>query len=122
MAASRYRKFLRLIEEWPVDSSKKGRDLATHIRQRVAKEFSRGENTKIDEKSCDKKYEALTRIHKDFYRQKYPRMHDTSATGSSAEDCHRVMASDTIDEMNELNKSIWTRFKESLGGNKEGSR
>ena len=47
MAASRYRKFLRLIEEWPVDPSKRGRDLAAHLRKRVAKDFSKGESTKV---------------------------------------------------------------------------
>ncbi|XP_033640623.1 ubiquinol-cytochrome-c reductase complex assembly factor 2-like [Asterias rubens] len=119
MAASRYRKFLRLIEEWPVDPSKRGRDLAAHLRKRVAKDFSKGESTKIDEKECDAKYDALKKIHTDFYRNKYPRMHDTSATGNTAEDCNRVMSTENIEEMNELNKSYWTRLKETMGSSKQ---
>lgn len=47
MAASRYRRFLKLCEEWPVDESKRGRDLGTYLRQRVAQAFREGENTQV---------------------------------------------------------------------------
>uniref|UniRef100_A0A5F5PSL0 Mitochondrial nucleoid factor 1 n=1 Tax=Equus caballus TaxID=9796 RepID=A0A5F5PSL0_HORSE len=45
MAASRYRRFLKLCEEWPVDETKRGRDLGAYLRQRVAQAFREGENT-----------------------------------------------------------------------------
>lgn len=47
MAASRYRRFLKLCEEWPVDETKRGRDLGTYLRQRVAQAFREGENTQV---------------------------------------------------------------------------
>lgn len=47
MAATRYRRFLKLCEEWPKDESKKGRDLGTFLRQRVASAFREGENTQV---------------------------------------------------------------------------
>lgn len=47
MAASRYRRFLRLCEEWPVDETKRGRDLGAYLRQRVAQAFREGENTQV---------------------------------------------------------------------------
>lgn len=47
MSATRYRRFLKLCEEWPKDESKKGRDLGTFLRQRVASAFREGENTQV---------------------------------------------------------------------------
>lgn len=47
MAASRYRRFLRLCEEWPLDETKRGRDLGAYLRQRVAQAFREGENTQV---------------------------------------------------------------------------
>lgn len=47
MAATRYRRFLKLCEEWPRDESKKGRDLGTFLRQKVASAFREGENTQV---------------------------------------------------------------------------
>lgn len=47
MAATRYRRFLKLCEEWPRDELKKGRDLGMFLRQRVASAFREGENTQV---------------------------------------------------------------------------
>lgn len=47
MAAGRYRRFLKLCEEWPVDETKRGRDLGSYLRQRVAQAFREGENTQV---------------------------------------------------------------------------
>lgn len=47
MSATRYRRFLKLCEEWPRDEYKKGRDLGTFLRQRVASAFREGENTQV---------------------------------------------------------------------------
>ena len=48
MSATRYRRFLKLCEEWPMDEFKKGRDLGTFLRQRVALAFREGENTQVE--------------------------------------------------------------------------
>lgn len=47
MSATRYRRFLKLCEEWPRDEFKKGRDLGTFLRQKVAVGFREGENTQV---------------------------------------------------------------------------
>ncbi|MEJ1271005.1 ubiquinol-cytochrome c reductase complex assembly factor 2 [Cricetulus griseus] len=47
MAALRYRRFLKLCEEWPVDETKRGRDLGAYLRKRVAQAFREGENTQV---------------------------------------------------------------------------
>uniref|UniRef100_A0A452HY23 Mitochondrial nucleoid factor 1 n=1 Tax=Gopherus agassizii TaxID=38772 RepID=A0A452HY23_9SAUR len=47
MAATRYRRFLKLCEEWPVEETKRGRDLGAFLRQRVAQAFREGESTQV---------------------------------------------------------------------------
>ncbi|TFK03802.1 RNA-binding protein 40 [Platysternon megacephalum] len=45
MAATRYWRFLKLCEDWPVEETKQGRDLGAFLRQRVAQAFREGEST-----------------------------------------------------------------------------
>ncbi|XP_059806447.1 ubiquinol-cytochrome-c reductase complex assembly factor 2 isoform X2 [Hypanus sabinus] len=95
MAATRYRRFLRLCEEWPLDHTKKGRDLGAFLRQRVALAFREGENTQIaDQEKCDQMYESLARINSAYYKKKYPRLRITSFTGVTAEECRMVLATE----------------------------
>uniref|UniRef100_A0A8C6SGG1 Mitochondrial nucleoid factor 1 n=1 Tax=Neogobius melanostomus TaxID=47308 RepID=A0A8C6SGG1_9GOBI len=93
MSATRYRRFLKLCEEWPRDESKKARDLGTFLRQRVAAAFREGESTQLsDPEKCDQMYESLARLNSNVYRQKFPRVRDTSFTGVTVEEC-RVLLS-----------------------------
>ncbi|XP_048351903.1 ubiquinol-cytochrome-c reductase complex assembly factor 2 [Sphaerodactylus townsendi] len=71
MAVTRYRRFLKLCEEWPVEETKRGRDLGTFLRQRVAQAFREGENTQIaDPVTCDEMFESLSKIHTNYYKNK----------------------------------------------------
>uniref|UniRef100_A0A8D1NFE3 Mitochondrial nucleoid factor 1 n=2 Tax=Sus scrofa TaxID=9823 RepID=A0A8D1NFE3_PIG len=88
MAASRYRRFLRLCEEWPLDETKRGRDLGAYLRQRVAQAFREGENTQ------------------------YPRPRDTSFSGLSLEEYKLILSTDTLDEFKEMDKGVWKKLQE----------
>uniref|UniRef100_A0A8C9CCC0 Mitochondrial nucleoid factor 1 n=1 Tax=Phocoena sinus TaxID=42100 RepID=A0A8C9CCC0_PHOSS len=90
MAASRYRRFLRLCEEWPVDETKRGRDLGAYLRQRVAQAFREGENTQ------------------------YPRPRDTSFSGLSLEEYKLILSTDTLEEFKEMNKGMWKKLQEKF--------
>uniref|UniRef100_A0AAZ3SKK3 Mitochondrial nucleoid factor 1 n=1 Tax=Oncorhynchus tshawytscha TaxID=74940 RepID=A0AAZ3SKK3_ONCTS len=93
MSATRYRRFLKLCEEWPRDESKKGRDLGTFLRQRVALAFREGENTQLsDPEKCDQMYDSLARINTNIYRERFPRTRDTSFTGVTVEECRMLLA------------------------------
>ncbi|KAM7422677.1 hypothetical protein PAMA_010632 [Pampus argenteus] len=107
MSATRYRRFLKLCEEWPRYESKKGQDLGTFLRQRVAAAFREGENTQIsDPEKCDQMYESLARINSNFYRQRFPRLRDTSFTGITVEEC-KVFLTDNTQCMDEEKKGLW---------------
>ncbi|XP_062853991.1 ubiquinol-cytochrome-c reductase complex assembly factor 2 [Trichomycterus rosablanca] len=111
MAATRYRRFLKLCEEWPRDESKKGRDLGTFLLQKVASAFREGENTQIaDAEKCDQMYESLAHIKDNVYKQKFPRAKDTSFTGVTVEECQMLLATGTMQQMDEEKKGLWKTF------------
>ncbi|KAG5837936.1 ubiquinol-cytochrome-c reductase complex assembly factor 2 [Anguilla rostrata] len=113
MAATRYRRFLKLCEEWPRDESKKGRDLGTFLRQRVAHAFREGENTQIsDPEKCDQMYESLARINSSFYKEKFPRAKDTSFTGVTVEECRVLLSTGSMQQMDEEKKGLWKTLME----------
>ncbi|NWW24414.1 UQCC2 factor, partial [Falcunculus frontatus] len=114
MAASRYRRFLRLCEEWPVEETKRQRDLGAFLRQRVAQAFREGENTP----ACDQMYESLVRIHTNFYKNKYPRLKDTTFTGVTVEDCRMILATDILKQMEDMKKGTWKRLREKFSAKK----
>ncbi|TKC49599.1 hypothetical protein EI555_016531 [Monodon monoceros] len=128
MAASRYRRFLRLCEEWPVDETKKGRDLGAYLRQRVAQAFREGENTQgsfahflggfvfqvSEPEACDQMYESLARLHANYYKHKYPRPRDTSFSGLSLEEYKLILSTDTLEEFKEMNKGMWKKLQEKF--------
>ncbi|XP_067387944.1 ubiquinol-cytochrome c reductase complex assembly factor 2 isoform X2 [Emydura macquarii macquarii] len=90
MAATRYRRFLKLCEEWPVEETKRGRDLGAFLRQRVAQAFREGESTQ------------------------YPRLKDTSFTGVTVEECKMVLATDSVKQMEEMKKGKWKKLREKF--------
>ncbi|XP_069489622.1 ubiquinol-cytochrome c reductase complex assembly factor 2 [Ambystoma mexicanum] len=115
MAATRYRRFLKLCEEWPVDETKRGRDLGAFLCQRVAAAFREGENTQIaSPEACDLMFDSLVRINSNVYREKYPRLRDTSFTGVTAEECRMVLATDSLDQMEDAKKGIWKKLKDKF--------
>ncbi|KAG7495097.1 hypothetical protein JOB18_044338 [Solea senegalensis] len=119
MSATRYRRFLKLCEEWPRDQTKGGHDLGTFLRQRVASAFREGENTQIsDPEKCDQMYESLARINGNVYRQRFPRARDTSFTGVTVEES-RLFLSESIQRVDEDKKGLWKTVMERLSKSPE---
>ncbi|XP_044143190.1 ubiquinol-cytochrome-c reductase complex assembly factor 2 [Bufo gargarizans] len=115
MAALRYRRFLKVCEEWPVDETRRGRDLGAFLRQRVAQAFKEGENTQIqDLEACDEMYESLSRLNSNYYREKYPRLQDTSFTEITVDEYRMVLATDSLKQMDEMKKGMWKRLKDKF--------
>ncbi|KAM4582132.1 ubiquinol-cytochrome-c reductase complex assembly factor 2 [Fundulus diaphanus] len=115
MSATRYRRFLKLCEEWPRDETKKGRDLGTFLRQRVASAFREGENTQIaDPEKCDQMYESLARINGNVYRQRFPRARDTSFTGVTVEECRVLLSGSMQQSMDDEKKGLWKSLMEKF--------
>ncbi|XP_072497883.1 ubiquinol-cytochrome c reductase complex assembly factor 2 isoform X1 [Notamacropus eugenii] len=64
--------------------------------------------------TCDQMYESLARLHSNYYKHKYPRPRDTGFSGLTVEECRIVLATDTLEEFKELNKSLWKKLQDKF--------
>ena len=49
-----YKNFVRVLEKWPVDKNKAGKDLGEALRTYFSKQFPSGSTSKVDEKLLNK--------------------------------------------------------------------
>ncbi|XP_042888203.1 ubiquinol-cytochrome-c reductase complex assembly factor 2-like [Penaeus japonicus] len=102
MARNSYRNFLRLLEKWPLDETKKGgRDLGEHLRIRVSEAFRLGDATPTNETECQRAYASLNRLANNTYATKYPRKLTSTSTGVSIEECHQIVSTDFLKAIEE---------------------
>uniref|UniRef100_A0A8C5JRU5 Mitochondrial nucleoid factor 1 n=1 Tax=Junco hyemalis TaxID=40217 RepID=A0A8C5JRU5_JUNHY len=94
MAASRYRRFLRLCEEWPVEETKQQRDLGSFLRQKVAQAFREGENTPRVSFLCLPAYLLLAHL------------------------CLPSPFADILRQMEDRKKGTWKRLREKFSAKK----
>lgn len=77
-----YKRFLAILEKWPVDKTKNNRDLGYFLREKLTNQFS---GTKIistkDQKHVEKQFEALDNLVKNVHLDKYPRKFSSTSTG-----------------------------------------
>ncbi|XP_022243034.1 ubiquinol-cytochrome-c reductase complex assembly factor 2-like [Limulus polyphemus] len=113
MAAHLYRRFLRLCEIWGLDSTKKGRDLGQHIRERVTQTFVHGEVTKVNNlEECVEFHESLLRLANNYYGKHYQRHDISSASGLTAEECRMIVSTDSMKQLAHIEEAgMIDRFK-----------
>lgn len=111
-----YRSYLELLKKWPVDATKKERDFAGYLRERVKRTFRTPElPSDQDERECWRTYESLNRIADNHHYQKYQRYTSSSATGLTAEQCKTILSEEFI-KLLESDKSsffstVWSKTK-----------
>jgi len=110
-SASRYRRFLKLCETWPVDASKTDRDLGVYIRKRIAEGFRQGDATAVDSVECDRIYESLRRIASNRFKIQNVRSKDSNATGLTLEDCRILTSTETLVSLQTEGISLADRVK-----------
>ncbi|XP_075222597.1 ubiquinol-cytochrome-c reductase complex assembly factor 2 [Lycorma delicatula] len=105
--AGNYKNFLRLLEKWPIDVTKKKRDIGVFIREQVKLNFtSGGINSTIDQEKCDRAFYSLKRLVDNHYKKLYHRSSFSSATGLNAEQCKTVLSDEFLDNLAEQRKKI----------------
>jgi len=62
-----------LVQRWPIDKSRTGKDLGERLRQLVAEEFPQGPISKANEGKLTKDFESFNRIANNEYRDRFPR-------------------------------------------------
>ncbi|KAI9561844.1 hypothetical protein GHT06_012806 [Daphnia sinensis] len=96
MSSSVFRKVTLLLSKWPLDLSKKGRDIGEHIRQKVATSFPQGETSKVDVQEWTNFVEHLGNIANNKSLTNHPRVLKSSATGLSVEECKEIVSTDFL--------------------------
>jgi hypothetical protein len=84
-----YKRFLAILEKWPIDKSKPGRDLGQYLREKFSTQFINQNNLATSSKEQAKintQFEALENIIRNTHRNKYPRSSTATASGLSGND------------------------------------
>lgn len=102
---------MRLLDKWPVDSTKgAGRDLGEHLRLRVTEGFKHGDATAVDEEHCQRIYASLNRIATNVYAKHYPRSLNSTATGLSGAECKQMVSKEFLNMMEHEDKGFFARL------------
>ncbi|EDV91290.1 ubiquinol-cytochrome-c reductase complex assembly factor 2 [Drosophila grimshawi] len=96
-----YQRFLKVLEKWPAEQTKVGRDLGEQIRKQVTRltDASSLSNEKTAE--LNRQIDALERLSKNVYAKKYPRRYESTATGLTAAQCSQVLSSEFLQYLND---------------------
>ena len=122
MTAVRYKKFLKLLEMWPIDESKVlgDRDLGKFLRKQVAMAFNKGETTTLeDEAACDQAYDSLYKIATDHHRQKHGKSRISTASKCSLEELKILNSSEGLMSAKDEKPGFFDRFARLTGQKKE---
>ncbi|CAD6240882.1 GSCOCG00008972001-RA-CDS [Cotesia congregata] len=96
--AGTYKNYMKLLEAWPADKSKPGRDLGQYIRDRIKLEFSTNKvRSQAEKEECDRNYTSLQRISSNHYAKLYPRKLNSSGTGLSYEQCNCALSPEVLE-------------------------
>ncbi|CRL06151.1 CLUMA_CG018923, isoform A [Clunio marinus] len=78
--SNHYKKFLRLLEKWPVDKTKQGRDLGQHLRTSLEQILGGKNIVAVNNPKLDKQFQSLENLANNIYQQKYPPKRKNSRT------------------------------------------
>ncbi|XP_053964359.1 ubiquinol-cytochrome-c reductase complex assembly factor 2 isoform X3 [Anastrepha ludens] len=101
--SAQYQRFLKVLEKWPVDKAKVGRDLGEQIRKQVKNFTNPASLTTQANEKLSAQIDSLERLTGNVYGKKYPRRHTSTATGLTAEQCSQVLSSEFLQYLNDEN-------------------
>ncbi|XP_075145799.1 pug C-1-tetrahydrofolate synthase, cytoplasmic isoform X3 [Haematobia irritans] len=100
--SAQYQRFLKVLEKWPADKSKVGRDLGEQIRKHIANSLANpAALTTETTAKITKQIDSIERLANNTYGRKYQRIYDSTATGLSAQQCNQVLSSEFLQYLNE---------------------
>lgn len=113
--AGNYKNFMKLLESWPLDKSKSGRDLSQHIRDQLKIAFAKGDATnQADLEQCNRYYSSLKRISSNHYGQLYRRSLLSTASGLNKEYCNLALSPEMSEYWLEEERGIFGKYYAKL--------
>lgn len=95
-----YNRFLKLLERWPVDQSKIGRDLGQYLRDQLKAVLGGTNIIAVNDERLLKQYQSLENIVSDVHQRAHPRTLKSTATGLSGDQCREVLSSEFLELLN----------------------
>ncbi|XP_077286386.1 ubiquinol-cytochrome c reductase complex assembly factor 2 [Arctopsyche grandis] len=108
-SASRYRDFMRLLERWPLEPTKSGRDIGERIRECVKIAFN-SEQFNGDPKYCDQQYKSLKNLSDNSYANTYKRNKPYSSTGLTAEECKLLLSNESLEYLKKDDRGLISKL------------
>ncbi|XP_058813079.1 ubiquinol-cytochrome-c reductase complex assembly factor 2 [Topomyia yanbarensis] len=98
--STQYNRFLKLLERWPVDQSKGGRDLGQYLREQLKAVLGAENIIAVNDERLGRQHRALENILNDTHRSAYPRKYNSTATGLTGDQCREVLSSEFLAYLN----------------------
>jgi len=111
--SNHYKKFLRLLEKWPVDKTKQGRDLGQNLRDQLQQILGGSSIITVNDSKLDSQFQSLENLVNNVYQKKYPRRFKSTSSGLTGEQCRQVLSSEFLEYLNEDKKKITCFFENS---------
>ena len=104
-----------MLQKWPVDPTKHGRDLGKHLRVKVSEAFKMGDTTRIaDPAKCDADLAALNRLTDNYYGKKFHRGRTTGAMGYGVDKCSAIVSTHMLIAVNEKQPGMFSRLRANM--------
>lgn len=98
-----YTRFLKLLERWPVDQSKIGRDLGQYLRHQLKSVLGSSNIIAVNDELLSRQYRSLENIVNDIHLKANPRSLKSTATGLTGEQCREVLSTEFLEHLNKQN-------------------
>ncbi|XP_055619606.1 ubiquinol-cytochrome-c reductase complex assembly factor 2 [Toxorhynchites rutilus septentrionalis] len=95
-----YNRFLKLLERWPLDQSKVGRDLGQYLRDQLKAVLGGSNIIAVNDDRLAQQHRSLENIVNDVHLKAYPRSLNSTATGLTGEQCREVVSSKFLECLN----------------------
>jgi len=99
MSGSSYRSFVRILERWPVDKNKQGKDIGEGLRQLFSNNFPSGSASKVNEKMINKQVAALESLIENKPSTSHPSTSKSTFTGLDQETLRQITSTEMMGQV-----------------------
>jgi len=106
-----YRNFVRVLEKWPLDKNKQGKDLGENLRVLFSKTFPSGSSSVVNEKVINKQISALDSLISNKSLKAHPRELKNTFTGLDLETLSKITTTEMMGQTTQLSGQKITFFQ-----------
>jgi len=104
MSGQSYAKFVKILEKWPLDPNKKGKDVGQALRQLFSHNYPLGSTSVVNEKEMNKQILALESLVSNKNSVTFPRQSNANFTLLDKETLSGITSTELMGQMSEENK------------------